>query len=149
MNFILTRRNRCTCNLNEEDFFRLYNPQSGGAKGDDGAVYFKSGIARQRGQGIGGIFGSLLRRLLPFLYKTVLPQALGVASNVVTDLANGKRNFSDSIKEHGLNGIKAVGNSIIAQSGSGKRRKRKQHKSTLHHLHRPKKFKKSKFQGIF
>ena len=55
--------------MDQVDFFKIYNPR-GGAIGIDGSVYFKGYGGRQMGHGIGGIFGAIGRRLLPFFADT-------------------------------------------------------------------------------
>lgn len=110
--------------MDKVDFFKLYNPQRGGALGDDGSLYFKAYGSRQRGHGFGGIFGAIGRRLLPFLGKHVLPHARTAIGQIASDLIDNKRNWKDSIKQHGLDALKGVGKSIFTQSGSGVRRRR-------------------------
>ena len=82
-----------TCKLSEDDFFRIYCPQRGGSVGSDGAVYFKANQIRQRGHGIGGIFGSLIRRFLPFLSKHVVPFAKTALKNVAVDVLDGNKSL--------------------------------------------------------
>lgn len=113
--------------MDESDFFRLYNPQRqqyGGAIGADGSVFFKAYGSRQRGHGIGGIFGAIARRLLPFLGKHVAPHAKSALANIASDVLGNNRNLKESLKEHGMTALKGVGNSIFGQSGSGIRRRR-------------------------
>lgn len=113
------------CKMDEKEFFKLYHPQQrGGAVGEDGSVFFKAYGSRQRGHGIGGIFGAIGRRLLPFIGKYVLPHAKTALERVATDVIHNKRNWKDSVKEHGVNALKGVGSSIFTQSGSGVQRKR-------------------------
>ena len=113
------------CNMDEKEFFKLYHPnQRGGAVGADGSVFFKAYGSRQRGHGIGGIFGAIGRRLLPFIGKYILPHAKTALERVATDVIHNKRNWKESVKEHGVNALKGVGSSIFTQSGSGVRRKR-------------------------
>ena len=118
------------CNLNEEDFFKLYHPQQrGGAVALDGSSFFKaSTYSRQRGHGIGGIFGAIGRRLLPFIKQYVLPHAATAVKNVVSDVYTGKKNWKDSLKHEGINALKGIGASYLTQSGSGVRRRRKSEK---------------------
>lgn len=62
------------------------------------------GGRRQRGYGIGGVFSSLFRKILPFLEKgavTVGKHALSTASNVLDDVEHGERNIGKSLKRHG------------------------------------------------
>jgi len=113
----------------EEDFFRFYHPnQIGGSVGTE--PFYQSSLRRQRGAGIGGFFGAIGRRLLPFLQKHVLPSAMSAVRNVADDLLDG-RNLKESIKEHGIDAIKGVGKSVLNQSGSGFQRKRRKRTKTL------------------
>jgi hypothetical protein len=62
-----------------------------------------------------------MRRLLPFLTKHVLPFAKTALKNVAVDVLDGNRNLKESISEHGVGALKGVGQSLLAQSGSGVR----------------------------
>ena len=119
-----------TCALNEGDFFRIYNPQRGGSVGNDGAVFFKANRYRQRGHRIGGIFGSILRKVMPFLTKHVLPATKEAIKNVAVHVLDGKKGFKQSLSQHGVTALKNVGRSILSQSGSGVGKKRTLHSSS-------------------
>jgi hypothetical protein len=119
------------CGMSEKDFFNLYHPnQRGGSMSSDGRVFFRSNMGRQRGSGIGGIFGALARKLLPiareyvipFIAKHVFPQVKAFASNVVSDVSSN-RNLMESVKEHGLKGLKDTAHQTIDQIGKGRKRK--------------------------
>ncbi|CAL8140266.1 unnamed protein product [Orchesella dallaii] len=109
---------------------RLYSPQSG--RGLDDLQFYKSSYRRQRGNGLGGIFGSIAKRLIPFAKnilwpaakKYVLPHAQEAVKNIAGDIISG-RNVKESIKERGSSAIKGIGDQIMTQSGSGRSRKRK------------------------
>ena len=111
------------------DFIRLYNPQVGRGL-DDGLSFYKSSYRRQRGAGLGGILGTIARRLIPIAKnilwpaakKYVLPHATEAAKNLATDVLSG-RNVKESIKERASTALKKVGDQIINQSGSGRRRR--------------------------
>ena len=81
--------------------------------------------ARKGGHGLGSILGGLFRRALPFLSSgaKILGQQ---AMNVASDMIDG-RSFQDSAKSRLKEGIKTfvTSNTIIPQSGSGVRRKRR------------------------
>ncbi len=108
---------------------RLYNPQVGRGM-DDGLVYYKSSYKRQRGAGLGSILGSLARRLIPIAKnilwpaakKYVLPHAASAAKQFAGDVLSG-RNVKESIKDHGKQALKGIGEQIINQSGSGRKRR--------------------------
>jgi hypothetical protein len=101
-------------------------------------MYFHEGLRHQRGLGLGSLFGSLFRSLMPIakmglsagkkffrsdLAKKIGSQALDIgksaASNLAVDLLEGKK-FSDSAAEQ-LDEAK----SKIASAIRGGRRKRK------------------------
>ena len=98
--------------------------QFGAGNFNDGRIYF-AGIRRQKGAGLGGIFGAVGRHLLPFIKKFILPRAASAVASVASDFASRKQPLSESIKEHGKHALKRAGTDILNQSGSGKRRKRK------------------------
>jgi hypothetical protein len=93
----------------------------------------------QRGRGIASIFGSLIKRALPFLStatKNIGKAALKTGVNVVSDTMAGQR-FQDSLqnrlKETGgelkRQAVSKLSNVMTSQTGSGrKRRKTKQAK---------------------
>lgn len=110
------------CNLKEEDFFHIYSPyQRGGAIGADGSIYYTPTITRQKGRGIGGIFGALARRVIPFLKKYVVPVAKQTLKNVAVDVLDNDKNVLDAVKQHGIKGLSTVASNVINQSGSGRR----------------------------
>ena len=76
-----------------------------------------SGSRRQRG---GGIFGALARMALPFakrvgssILKRGARQAIGLAQDVVSDVAAGK-NVAQSIRSHGKSRLKQFGRRVLA-----------------------------------
>ncbi len=116
--------------IDENTLMRLYNPQVGSGH-DDGLTFYRSNYRRQRGAGLGSIFGSIARRLIPFARnfllpaakKYVLPHATEAVKNIADDIFSGK-NVKQSLKEHGKTAIKGIGSNILSQSGSGRKRKR-------------------------
>lgn len=112
-----------SCGDDMELFFRRLPTQRGSGMMNDGRMYF-AGVRRMRGAGIGGIFGSIARKLLPFAQKYILPQAMDVAKNVISDLGQG-RNLRESLKENASAALKNVGKQYFNQSGSGIRRRKK------------------------
>lgn len=117
---------------------RLYTPQVGSGH-DDGLTFYRSNYRRQRGAGLGSIFGSLARRLIPFAknfllpaaQKYILPHATEAAKSIADDIFSGK-NVKQSLKEHGKTAIKGIGNQLLSQSGSGRKRKRSISKISSH-----------------
>jgi hypothetical protein len=105
----------------------------------DGRVYF-SGVRRQRGAGLGGIFGAVARHLIPFFKKFIMPHAASAVGAIASDIIqkkplsssikeHGKRAFT-SFKEQGKQALKRAGTEFLNQSGSGKRRKRSSNTTT-------------------
>jgi hypothetical protein len=107
--------------LTEDDLFRFYDPytQTGGE-----LPYYRATLRRQRGSGIGGIFGAIARKVLPFLGKHILPSAGQFLKNTFADVVSNRgQNWQESVKEHAIKGLKGVGRSLFGlQSGSGHRR---------------------------
>ena len=82
-----------------------------------------------RGAGLGGLFGSIARKLLPFAQKYILPNVMEAAKNVVSELGQG-RNIRESLKENATAALKNAGKQYFNQSGSGMRRRRKVRRKT-------------------
>lgn len=112
-------RRTYSCGDDVELFFRKLPTQHGAGVMMERPLFF-AGVRRQRGAGIGGIFGTLARKLLPFAKKYILPNALDAVKNIATDLSDGK-NFRDSLKENAFAALKSTGDQIFNQSGSGMR----------------------------
>jgi len=99
-----------------------------------GLKYYRSSVARQRGAGLGAIFGAVARHLIPFAKNFVLPitkkyiapRAIEAIKNVGDDYLSGNVPIRASIKKNSINALKNVGKDIwYGQSGSGRKRKRK------------------------
>ena len=90
---------------------------------NDGRVYF-AGARRQRGSGLGGVFGAIGRHLIPFLKQFILPHAASAIGSIASDFANKKQPFKASFKAHGKEALKRAGQDILNQTGSGKQRKK-------------------------
>jgi len=114
--------------MTDQNCFVYEHPQFGA-----GLAYYRPSILRQRGSGLGGIFGSVFRRLIPFARdillpaakKYVLPHAEEAIGNIAGDLINGRSNIKDSLKANGITALKKIGKSVLDQSGSGRPKKRK------------------------
>jgi len=99
-----------------------------------GLKFYRSSVARQRGSGLGAIFGAVAKHLIPFAKNYVLPitkkyvppRALEALKNVGDDYMNGNVPIRTSIKKNSLDALKNVGKDIwYGQSGSGRKRKKK------------------------
>jgi len=110
---------------------RLYSPQTGRGLNDN-LQFYKSTYRRQRGAGLGAIFGSIAKHLIPFAknilwpaaQQYLMPRAQEAAKDIAKDILSG-RSVRESIKERGSNALKSIGANIFRQSGSGRPRKRK------------------------
>ncbi len=85
------------------------------------------GIPYQRGSGLGSIFRSIFRFILPTVkslgkkaVKTVGKQALVTGAKIAADLAEG-RNFQESVKKHGRSAASNILSDAATefQTGSG------------------------------
>jgi len=127
--------------MDNENYVAYAHPQFGGG----GLAYYRPSVLRQRGSGLGGVFGSVLRSLLPFARnflipaakKYVLPHAEEAIGNIAGDIFNGRVNIRDSIKSNGVAALKKIGRGVLDQSGCGRPRKRK-HSSKNHRHKKPK-----------
>ena len=106
----------------------------------------------QNGSGLGNFFGSLFRKVLPFLKDTskqVGKVALKTGANVLTDTLAGN-NFKTALrqrmKESGTeiknNVLNTMNNSPAGQTGSGRKRKRVSKTQQFKHANTAKKKKK-------
>ncbi len=111
------------------DFKTYYLNQIGGN------YMLYQGGARQRGYGIGGVFKSMFKYLIPLFRTHALPtikkgaeivgnEAIRAVGNIATDAIKGQ-NLKDSIQQHASNAVENLTNQVQAkfQSGSGKKRK--------------------------
>ena len=113
-----------------EYFAALYSPkvQYGGAVLEP--QFYRSSYSRQRGEGLGSIFGALARRLMPFVrnhilpaaQKYIIPAAKQGITNLVSDVIEGK-NVKSSVVDRGRQVFNDIGKSITSQTGSGRKRK--------------------------
>lgn len=103
-------------------YIQYYNEQVGG-----GVKSVYTGAPYQRGSGIGSFFGSIFRRIAPYLVrgaKAVGKEAVRTGLNVIDDVAYNGANFkealSDRLKESGKN-LKRKAESKLDEmmSGSG------------------------------
>jgi len=81
------------------------------------------GRYRQRGHGLGEIFGNIFRRIMPFL-KSFAPVALRTGANIVEDVSRGK-SWKSAAMDRVPETISRVAFGNHNQSGSGIRRRRK------------------------
>jgi hypothetical protein len=127
--------------MEETNYMSFTHPQFGG-----GLAYYRPSTLRQRGSGLGAVFGSVLRSLIPFARnfilpaakKYVLPHAEEAIGNIAGDLFNGRGDIRQSIKSNGMAALKKIGKSVLDQSGSGRPRKRKHSPERIYSNKKPK-----------
>ena len=123
------------CDASRDLYEQYYTQQQKG--GADFPVHV--GVIRQRGHGIGSVFASLYRRILPFV-KSLAPRVLRSGAELIDSVAKGKtwkQAAKDVMKTQLPEALTKIAFSDDNQSGSGLRRKRslssrkkKQQKST-------------------
>ncbi len=77
---------------------------------------------------------ALLKRAIPFLMRTVAPEALQMGKGLLTDVLEGKR-LRESLRNRGVAAVKGVGERIVRggrvmkkrKVGVGKKKKRENH----------------------
>jgi len=106
----------------DKKIYQFYLPNQTG-KGSD-LSYYSNNWRRQKGSGLGGILGSIARRVIPLAKHYILPHAKKAIKNISKDILEGK-NVKDTLKRHATTAIKDVGQGILNQSGSGTRAKLK------------------------
>jgi hypothetical protein len=124
-------------------FDEYYQNQSGG-----GLPVFQ-GYSRQKGHGLGNIFKSFYKWIIPIMKTHAMPvlkegasvlknEALKTVSNIATDALAGKQ-LSEAAKERTIEAVNSL-SERVQQKGSGIKRKRK---TKLVH------FSKKRFEVIF
>ena len=106
------------CDATRELYEQYYIQQQRG--GSDFPIHV--GVYRQRGHGIGSIFASLFRRILPVL-KLLTPRVLRSGADFIDDISKGK-----SWKDAAINRLPETSSKVAFgdanQSGGGVCRKR-------------------------
>ena len=105
--------------------FKVLLESSGTRNGgglEDISVFTPSlgGIIRRRG---GGIFSTVAKNVIPFLFKTIKPVVQEFGQNVARDVLVEKKNIKSSLKKRGLQSLAKTGKKILKSiAGGGKRR---------------------------
>ena len=110
------------CEASRDMYEDYYIRQSGGQM----PVYV--GARFQRGHGLGSILSGLFRRILPFFSnnaKQFANNLLQTGAEVVSDVFDNKKKFSESLKERIPQSIKRTVQDLDFQSGSGLGQRRK------------------------
>ena len=116
------------CDATRDLYKQYYASQQNGQHGFGFPVY--RGVLNQRGYGIGSFFKSLFIKALPFLQRTAA-SVLRSGAQVFDDVREGKK-VKESLKQRIPETIKDVGMSILNQSGSGVRKRKKKRSPTKH-----------------
>jgi hypothetical protein len=88
-------------------------------------TFYRSNLRRQKGYGLGGIFGTLARYAVP-VAKFLWPHAKQAFQDIATDVVHQKVPLRQAVKARGIGALKAIGKNIITgQTGSGRRRRRR------------------------
>lgn len=77
-----------------------------------GGIPVFRGTVYQEGYGLGSLFGSLFRSVIPTLKTTALSAGktlLQSGADVVGDIVEGRRGFKDAVKHRGIQGLKTIG----------------------------------------
>jgi len=107
--------------FDNQEYYQALKPQVGA-----GFSVFSG--ARQRGGGLGGILGSLVKYGIPLAQKYIWPHARDAVVRTAEDLIQDRSNIKQALKRNSGNFIKSVGKSVadkLLQEGSGLSRKRK------------------------
>ena len=75
-----------------------------------------------RGGSIFGLLAKVAKTVAPILVRTILPEGINFANNVMRDVSSGKK-VKQSLKRRGLQSLGRVGKKIV-RGGSKKKRKR-------------------------
>lgn len=105
-----------------DDYYQAYEPQIGGS------LAYKASYYRQKGAGLGGVFGAIASRLLPFvksLLPHVVPPIKSAVKNIAMDVINNKQSFKDSLRSNAMSALKEAGTNLLNQSGGRIRRRRR------------------------
>jgi len=109
-----------------KQYYASQLPDHSGQRGFGLPVY--RGVLNQRGYGIGSFFKSLFIKALPFLQRTAA-SVLRSGAQVFDDVREGKK-VKESLKQRIPETIKDVGMSILNQTGSGTRKRKRRRKIT-------------------
>lgn len=91
--------------------------------------FYRANLRRQKGYGLGGIFGTLARYVLPFFKQHVLPHAKRAIRDIAVDIVDEKVPLKEAVKHRATKALKSMGSSVLQnQTGSGRRRVRRQQK---------------------
>jgi hypothetical protein len=111
------------CDASRDLYEQYYSLQQKGGTAD---FPVHIGIPRQRGHGIGSLFASLYRRILPFV-KSLAPRVLRSGAEIIDSVSKGKtwkQSAKDTVKSQLPEALTKIAFGDETQSGSGLCRKR-------------------------
>ena len=94
----------------DKEIYHFYLPTQVG-KGNEDLAFYANNWRRQKGGGLGGILGSIARRILPLAQKYIFPHAKSAIKNISSDILQGK-NVKETLKTHAKAAIKDAGKSF-------------------------------------
>jgi len=111
------------CDASRHMYEDYYSRQAGGE------IPVFIGSRYQRGHGLGSVLGGLFRRFVIPLFrthgKTLALDALRTGMDVAEDVLASGRGLKESVKKRVPEGIKRTAQSLIRQSGSGRKRRKR------------------------
>lgn len=91
---------------------------------DDIRIFLPPSVQRsKRGGGIFTVLSGLAKRAIPFLMRTIAPEAVRMSEGVLGDVLEGRR-FRDSLKNRGVEALKGVRKRIVGGKAGKTKRKR-------------------------
>jgi hypothetical protein len=111
------------CDASRDLYEQYYSLQQKGGNAD---FPVHIGIPRQRGYGIGSLFASLYRRILPFV-KSLAPRILRSGAEIIDGVSKGKtwkQSAKDTVRSQLPEALTKIAFGDETQSGSGLCRKR-------------------------
>ncbi len=100
--------------------YDLLFTQSKGGGLDDIRVFIPP--HSRRGGGLFSVLSGFAKRAIPFLMRTVAPEALQMGKGLLTDVLEGKR-LRESLRNRGVAAVKGVGERIVRGGRVMKKRK--------------------------
>ena len=103
--------------LSESQFTHLARSQTpvlSGYGSSDIHIFKKYRPGQQRGYGLWSSLANIGKRALPFLRKYIFPTVADLGRNVFNDVVQGNTDFKSSLKKHGKDSLKKVGQKILS-----------------------------------
>ena len=93
-------------------------------------LFYRANLRRQKGYGLGGLFGTLARYVIPFAKNILWPHAKRALRDIAVDVVDDRVPFKQAIKSRSIGALKSVGRDIMNQTGRGRGRVRKRKKKS-------------------